>query len=125
MDRMAERHRIGLEVEVDRTSVLLEPSEWDLDDLLAAVREGAARLLRVIRGRVIDEQHDRLSATLEGLAGDLEQDLELHWLATTSPHAVIQPAPGAPRPSLESLVELRDLAAQTRRVADRLRHEGL
>ncbi len=46
-------------------------------------------------------------------------------MSSASPDALIQPAPGAPRPSLESLVELRELADQARRVAERLRGEGL
>lgn len=125
MQRGTERHRIGLEVEVDRAFAALEPSEWDLDDLLGAVREGTARLERVVRGRVIDEQHDLLSATLSELAHDLEEVLELHWLSSASPDAVIQPAPGAPRPSLASLVELSELAQQARRVAEQLRTEGM
>ena len=120
-----EAHRVGLEVEVDRDLVVLEPGEWELEDLLAAVREGTARLLRVVRGRVIDEQHDLLSATLAAVAQDLDDTLELHWTASASPDALVQPAPGAARPSLESLVELRELADQARRVADRLRREGL
>jgi hypothetical protein len=125
MGSPADRHRIGVEVEIDPGAVVVEPTEWDLDDLLAAVREGAARLVRVVRGRVIDEEHDRLSATLYALADDLQRDQELHWMTSASPGALLQPSPGAPRPSLESLVELRQLAEHARRVAERLRGEGL
>jgi hypothetical protein len=120
-----ERHRIGLEVEVDRGRFELEPSEWDLDDLMTALREGAARMRRVVMGRVIDEQHDLLSETLQGMAQDLDHALELHWMVSASSDAMIQPVPGSPRPSLESLVELRELADQARRVAERLRQERL
>src|SRR5215469_4112606 len=37
------RHRVGLEIEVDPGHVLVEPGEWDLDDLNAALRDGVAR----------------------------------------------------------------------------------
>jgi hypothetical protein len=120
-----ERHRIGVEIEVDRDQVLVEPGEWDLDDLTSALRDGVARMVRVITGRVADEQHDPLAATLQDWAGDLDLVLRLHWLASGSPDAVIQPAPGAPRPSLETLVELRAVADQLRRLSERLRGEGL
>jgi hypothetical protein len=120
-----DRHRIALEVDVDRGLVLVEPAEWDVDDLLAALREGAARPVRVVRGRVVDEEHDPLSATLDGLADDLARDQELHWMASASPDAVLRPEADAPRPSLESLVELRELTDHLRRVAERLRSEGL
>jgi hypothetical protein len=125
MASMPRRERIGLEIEVDAESVVVEPTEWDLEELLSAVGEGVARLHRVVRGRVIDEERDPLSATLDGLAEDLLRDLDLHWMGSASPAGALQPAPGAPRPSLETLVELRELAEHTRRVADRLRAEGM
>jgi hypothetical protein len=119
-----ERHRIGLEIEVERDQVLVEPGEWDLDDLTAALRDGVARPSRVIRGRVTDEQHDALSTTLEEWAHDLDLVLQLHWLVSESPHGMIQASEGA-RPSLETLVELQAVADQMRRLAQRLRFEGL
>jgi hypothetical protein len=120
-----ERHRIGLEIDVARDPDDVEPGEWDLDELMRALRSGAAQPRRVIRGRVTDEEHDPLSATMRGWADDLEQTLRLHWIASSSPDAMIQPAEGAPRPSLETLVELQALAAQVRRLADRLREQQI
>jgi hypothetical protein len=46
-------------------------------------------------------------------------------MVSESPHAPIQPAEGAARPSLETLVELQALAGQLRRLSDRLRAERL
>lgn len=119
------RHRIGLEIEVEPGQALVEPGDWDLDDLNAALRDGVARPVRVIRGRVTDEHNDPLSATLTGCASDVDEALRLHWMVAESPHAPIQPAEGSPRPSLETLVELQALATHLRRVADRLRAEGV
>ena len=119
------RHRIGLEIEIDPEQVLVDPDDWDLEDLGAALRDGMARPVRVIRGRVTDEQRDPLSTTLDGWAADLELMLRLHWTVAESPHALIRPPEGSPRPSLETLVELRALAEQMRRVAERLRAERL
>ena len=121
----ADRHRVALEIEVDAGQALVEPGEWDLDDLAAALRDGVARPLRVIRGRVTDEERDRLSRTLDEWAGDVDEVLGLHWMVSDSPHAMIRPADGAPKPSLETLVELQALAAQMRRLAERLRGERL
>jgi hypothetical protein len=120
-----DRHRIGLEIEVEPGQALVQPGEWELDDLSAALRDGVARPVRVIRGRVTDEQRDPLSTTLDGWAADLELMLRLHWTVAESPHALIRPPEGSPRPSLETLVELRALAEQMRRVAERLRAERL
>jgi hypothetical protein len=114
------RHRIGLEIEAPG-----EPGEWDLPELEAALRDGVAKPVRVIRGRVTDEHNDPLSGTLAGWAEDVDDVLRLHWMVSDSPHALIQPAVGSPRPSLETLVELQALAGQLRRVADRLRGERL
>ncbi|TMC02916.1 MAG: hypothetical protein E6J41_29025 [Chloroflexi bacterium] len=119
------RHRIGLEIEVEPEQVLVEPGEWDLDELDAALRDGVARPVRVIRGRVTDDQHDAMSTTLSEWAEDVDAVLRLHWLVSDSPHALLQPAEGAPRPSLETLVELQALAAHLRRLSDRLRGERL
>jgi hypothetical protein len=121
----ARRHRIGLEIEVEPEQVLVEPGEWDLDELNAALRDGVARPVRVIRGRVTDDQHDAMSTTLSEWAEDVDAVLRLHWLVSDSPHPVLHPAEGAPRPSLETLVELQALAAHLRRLSDRLRGEGL
>lgn len=125
MSGSPDRHRVGLEIEVEPGQVLVEPGEWDLDDLNAALRDGVARPVRVIRGRVTDEQHDPLSATLAGWAEDVDAVVRLHWMVADSPHQPIRPAEGAPRPSLETLVELQALGAHLRRMAERLRDEGL
>jgi hypothetical protein len=124
-DAAPRRHRIGLEIEVEPEQVLVEPGEWDLDELNAALRDGVARPVRVISGRVTDNQQDPLSATLSEWAEDVDAVLRLHWLVSDSPHPVLRPAEGAPRPSLETLVELQALAAHLRRLSDRLRGEGL
>src|SRR5215472_18186463 len=87
-----DRHRIGLEIEVEPGQVLVEPAEWDLDDLNAALRDGVARPVRVIRGRVTDEHHDPLSTTLTGCAEDVDEALRLHWMVAESPRALVQPA---------------------------------
>lgn len=122
-----ERRRIGLEIDVERDRLEVDPGEWDLDDLMQGLRSGAVQPRRIIRGRVSDEEHDPLSVTLGEWADDLETALELHWLASAAPdpEAVIRPAEGAPRPSLETLVELRALADQARRLARRLAGERL
>lgn len=125
MSEPPSRHRLGLEIEVAADEVLVEPGEWDLDDLNAAVRDGVARLVRVIRGRVRDEEHDLLSTTLTEWAGDVDLVLRLHWMVAESPHAPIQPVEGSPRPSLETLVELQALVGHLRSVAERLRGERL
>lgn len=125
MEERRERHRIALEMDVLRSQGDVSPSEWDLEEFLHAVRTGAAQLRRVIRGRVSDEEHDPLSLVLEAFADDLDWAQELHWLASASPDAAIQPIDGAPRPSVETLVELRALADGVRRLAARLRDERL
>ena len=125
MSGPAHRHRIGLEIEVEPEQVLVDPDDWDLEDLGAALRDGMARPVRVIRGRVTDEHRDLLSATLTGWAGDVDEVLRLHWTVAESPHSLVQPVEGSPRPSLETLVELQALAAQLRHVARRLHSEEL
>lgn len=120
MSDAPKRHRIGLEIQAAG-----EPGEWDLPELEAALRDGSAKPVRVIRGRVTDEERDPLSSTLTGWADDVDDVLRLHWMVSDSPHAPIQPAGGSPRPSLETLVELQALAGQLRRLADRLRAERL
>lgn len=126
MSGARERHRIGLEVDVERDPATdVEPGEWDLDDLMRAMRSGVARARRVIRGRVTDEEHDPLSATMRGWADDLDAALVLHWTSTATREGALQAPKGAPRPSLETLVELQALAFQVRRVADRLGRERL
>jgi len=121
-----DRHRFGLEVDVATDPASgVEPGEWDLGELMAAIRSGVARPRRVIRGRVTDEEHDLLSDTLRGWADDLDVALQTHWASSAAREAVLKPPPGAPRPSLETLVELQALAAQVRRVAARLGGERL
>jgi hypothetical protein len=125
VEERLERHRIALEMDVLRSPDEELPNEWDLDDFLHAVRDGTAKLRRVIRGRVSDEEHDPLSLALEAFADDLDWAYELHWLASASPDAAIQPVEGSARPSVETLVELKALADGARRLAARLRGEGL
>ena len=126
MSGARERHRIGLEVDVLRDPAEdVEPDAWDLDELMAAIRSGVARPRRVIRGRVTDEEHDPLSDTLRGWAEDLDVALHVHWMSSAAREGVLQPPAGAPRPSLETLVELEALAAHVRRVAGRLAGERL
>jgi hypothetical protein len=125
MEEGVERYRIGLEIEVDRGDALVDPGDWEVEDLFAALREGVARPRRVIRGRVIDEHEDLLSDTMAQVAGDVEHVVDLHWMTSGSTEAAIQAMPGGPRPSLETLVELRAVVDQLRRVADRLRAERL
>lgn len=105
--------------------LLAEPSDWDLDDLLGALRDGAARPVRLLRGRVTDEEHDPLSAALDGCAAEVDGALRLHWMVSDSPNPLLQAPEGSPRPSLETLVELQAAADQLRRLAARLRAEGL
>jgi hypothetical protein len=117
---------VVLELELEQDPDGLEPEEWSLKELSAAIRAGLARPLRTVQGgRVVDPERDRLSMMLEGLAEDVEEASQLHWLATTSPSLVIAPALRAARPSLELLVELDQLAAVARQTARRLAREGL
>jgi hypothetical protein len=118
--------RVVLELEVEQDPDGLEPEEWSLKDLSAAIRAGLARPLRTVQGgRVVDPERDRLSMMLEATAEEVEEAAQLHWLATTSPSLVIAPALRAARPPLEVLVELDQLAALSRRLAGRLAREGL
>lgn len=117
------RHRVALEVEVVEDPVAAEPEDWDLDHLQRAVRAGRAKALRTIRGLVIDSDHDRLSCTLESVADDLDEAVQLHWLASAKRWPAISWTLH-PRPSIEALVELEQLATSIRGVAGRLRDEG-
>ena len=78
-----------------------------------------------ITGRVTDDHGDPLSRTLSEWAQDVDHVVQLHWMVSDSPHALLQPVPGSPRPSLETLVELQALTEQLRRLAARLRTEQL
>jgi hypothetical protein len=122
---VGELHRIGLEIEVESEIVELEPTEWDLGDLTRALSGAGARAVRVVRGRVSDEENDPLSTLLADFATDLDSILQVQWLGSSSPDAVLKPLPGQPRPSLETLVELRELEEQARRLAERLRGQRL
>jgi hypothetical protein len=124
--RLFVTRRVVLELEVEQDLDGFEPEEWSLKDLSAAVRAGLARPVRTVQGgRVVDPERDQLSMMLEGVAEDVEEAAQLHWLATTSPSLVIAAALRAARPSLEALVELDQLAELTRRLARRLAREGL
>jgi hypothetical protein len=118
-------HRVAVELEVEEHSDHPPPEDWELQDLASALDSGVARPLRTVRGLVVDAEHDRLSATLAAVADDFAETTQLQWLATAAPWPVIAPSLVAARPSLEMLVELDQLAALTRRVAARLRQEGL
>lgn len=117
-------HRVALELEVVEDPDAAEPEDWELEHLERAVRGGMARALRTIRGLVIDTEHDRLSRTLDAVAEDLDESVQLHWLASAKPWPSIAWTLH-PRPSIEALVELESLATCIRRVAIRLREEGL
>jgi hypothetical protein len=117
-------HRVGLELEVVEDLDAAEPEDWDLQHLQRAVRAGVAIPLRTVRGLVIDSEHDRLSRTLEAVADDLEESVQLHWLASAKPWPSISWTLH-PRPTIESLVELEALGTAIRGVATRLRRQGL
>jgi hypothetical protein len=118
-------HRVALELDVEDDSGQLEPEEWDLQCLIAALTAGLARPLRTIRGLVVDVEHDRMSATLDALAADIDEITELHWMASASPSLPVAPALRRKRPSLELLIELEAMAEHVRRLASRLEGEGL
>jgi hypothetical protein len=118
------RHRVALELEVVEDPDAAEPEDWDLEHLLQAVLAGTARPLRTIQGHVIDSEHDRLSRTLGAVAEDLDEAVQLHWLASAKRWPSISWTLH-PRPSIEALIELERLAATVREVAGRLHHEGL
>jgi hypothetical protein len=118
-------HRVALELEVDEGPDQIEPEEWELRDLLVAMRLGLARPLRTIRGLVVDPVRDRLSTTLLAMAEDVDETAQLHWLATASQSDVVAGTLRSPRPSLEVLVELEHLVGLTRRIGQRLAREGL
>jgi hypothetical protein len=118
-------HRVALELEVDEHLDQVEPEDWDLQNLLFAMRAGLARPLRTIRGLVVDSEHDRLSTTLHAVAEDIDEAVQLRWLATASRSAVVALSLTACRPSLELLIELEHLAGLTRRVALHLRQQDL
>lgn len=117
-------HRVALEVEVVEDPQAAEPEDWDLQHLERAVQAGMATPLRTIRGLVIDTEHDRLSRTLEAVAEDLDEAVELHWLASAKRWPNISWML-RPRPTIESLVELEALQTTIREIAIRLRRQGL
>jgi hypothetical protein len=117
-------HRVALELEVVEDPDAAEPEDWDLAHLRRAVLDGTAKPVRTIQGHVIDSEHDRLSRTLDAVAEDLDEAVQLHWLASAREWPSISRAL-RPRPSIEALVELERLAATVRQVACRLQREGL
>src|SRR5215472_5141464 len=118
------RHRVALELEVVEDPDAAEPEDWDLEHLRRAVQAGRARPLRTIQGLVIDSEHDRLSRTLDAVAEDLDEAVQLHWMASAKPWPSISETL-RPRPSIGALIELERLAAVVRDVAGRLHQEGL
>src|SRR5215831_12344885 len=117
-------HRVALELEVVDDPNAAEPEDWDLEHLVLAVRARKAKVLRTIRGLVIDSEHDRLSRTLAAFADDLEENLQLHWLASAKPWPSIARTLRR-RPTIETLVELEQLAGAIRHLSARLHGEGL
>jgi len=117
-------HRVALEVEVVEDPDGAEPEDWDLEHLRRAVLDGRARPVRTIQGHVIDSEHDRLSRTLDAVAEDLDDAVQLHWLASAREWPSISWTLH-PRPSIEALIEIERLAATVRQVAGRLHREGL
>lgn len=123
--RVRARHRVALELEVDRRDDEVDPEDWELEDLVVALRSGQARPLRTIQGLVVDPEHDRLSSMLDAVAEDLEETVELQWLASATKHPAVSRPAGGSRPSLEVLVDLQSLATWARSVARRLQEQGL
>jgi hypothetical protein len=117
-------HRVALELEVVEDPDAAEPEDWDLEHLEEAVRVGVARPVRTIQGRVIDSEHDRLSRTLDVVADDLDEAVQLHWMASARRWPSIAWSL-RPRPSIETLIELERLAAAVHDMAGRLKNEGL
>ena len=117
-------HRLALELEVVGDADAAEPEDWDAQHLQYALRAGSAKLLRTIQGLVIDSEHDRLSGTLDAVADDLDEAVQLHWLASAKPWPEIA-ATLHPRPSIEAMVDLEQLVEAVRRVSSRLHREGL
>ena len=122
--RLQATHRVALELEVVEDPDAAEPEDWDLEHLRSALLAGKARPVRTIQGLVIDSEHDRLSRTLGAVAEDLDEAVQLHWLASAKRWPSISWTLH-PRPSIETLIELERLAATARQVADRLHREGL
>jgi hypothetical protein len=122
--RLQAMHRIALELEIMEDPDAAEPEDWDLEHLRRALEAGTARPVRTIQGHVIDSEHDRLSRTLDAVAEDLDEAVQLHWLASAREWPAIS-GTLRPRPSIEALIELERLAAAVRKVAGRLQHEGL
>jgi len=124
---MRATHRVVLELEVEDADdpEAADPEDWDLSHLANALRAGVARPLRTIRGLVIDPEHDRPSSTLSAVADDLEETVQLHWLATAQAWPDLARTLRTRRPSLELLVELEQMSDLARRLAGRLRREGL
>ncbi|HEY4025024.1 MAG TPA: hypothetical protein VGO86_01230 [Candidatus Dormibacteraeota bacterium] len=117
---MVARHRVALELEVDRRPDEIEPEDWDLHDLAVALDRGVARPVRTIRGLVVDPENDRLSITLAALADDIDEITQPQWLARASMGLTTARPAGTPRLSLELLVILDQFAASTRHLARRL-----
>jgi hypothetical protein len=115
---------VALELEVVEDPEAAEPEDWDLRHLEHAVRAGVATPLRTIRGLVIDSEHDRLSRRLEAVADDIDEAVQLHWLASSKPWPKIGWTLYQ-RPSIETLIELEQLAAGIRGFACRLKREGV
>jgi hypothetical protein len=122
---MVARHRVALELEVVQGPDEMDPEDWDLQDLRVAVRRGQARVVRTIRGLVVDPENDRLSDTIETLADDIDEAVDLQWLAIGSRHPAIARAVRAKRLPLALLVELQQYAEWGRRIAERLDEHAL
>ena len=119
------RHRVGLELELHQHPDGIDPEDWDLSELDLATRTGRARLLRTIRGLVLDSENDPLSTALQALADEIDEASQLHWLAVASGRRASERVARSPRPSLDLLVELEHVAAAARQLAQRLEEQGL
>jgi hypothetical protein len=119
------RHRVALELEVDERPDELEPADWELSDLAAALLSGSARAVRTIRATVVDPENDRLSSTLLAMADDLDETNQMHWFAAAARWPTTVPAGRRSRPSLESMVRMDQLVAHVRLMARLMGRQGL
>lgn len=119
------RHRVALELEVDERPDEMEPEDWELSDLAAALLSGWARAVRTIRGTVVDPENDRLSSILLAMADDLDETTQRHWVAVAARWPVTVSIGRRSRPSLEALVGMEQLIAHVRLMAKVMRGQHL
>jgi hypothetical protein len=119
------RRRVALELEVDERPDEIDPSDWELSDLAAALLSGSARAVRTIRATVVDPENDHLSSSLLAIADDLDETNQMHWFAAAARWPATVPAGRRSRPSLESMVRMDQLVAQVRLMARLMGRQGL